>query len=356
MHAVQFLVFLLWLPVGEAWFQFLFSFLFPKAEPYELSERLLLLSANAARVTVLSYEDEETGRAAAAGYEYYRFFSAEPEQAIVVAVDGWCHVGFRGTIYNLEDILSNVVPGLVSVCAAPPDGENVDEEVCCDVRTGFKTMFNAPFRQELEESVEECLATHASCDEQEGACLVLTGFSQGGAIANVASLYWRRDLNPYVITFGAMPVLGRKDCSLANTERWFRYVNTFTGGVDGIGYDVMSTLTLFQEATQFGRMIVLPAGNDNNTAAAGLSYLGLDPDDAVWQLNPSSWNAHRKGELYYNGEFYPGYEAHLTILEETVQEFPFVLDGYADGRECTQSRECRSGRCQWRLFAPSVCG
>ena len=73
-------------------FQFLFSFLFPEAEPCELSERLLLLSASAARVSVLSFEDEETGCAQQQQQQATSTtgssINAEPEQAIVVAVDG----------------------------------------------------------------------------------------------------------------------------------------------------------------------------------------------------------------------------------------------------------------------------
>ena len=54
----------------------------------------------------------------------------------------------------------------------------------------------------MEKSLRDCAKDCVNKDE----CVVLTGHSQGGAIAAIAAVYMA-DLNPYVITFGQPPVL-----------------------------------------------------------------------------------------------------------------------------------------------------
>jgi pimeloyl-ACP methyl ester carboxylesterase len=66
-------------------------------------------------------------------------------------------------------------------------------------------------------------------------CVVITGHSQGGAIALVAALYLA-DLNPYVITFGQPPTV-EAPCNLVTSDRVYRWVNTKNAGASGIAYD-----------------------------------------------------------------------------------------------------------------------
>ena len=367
------LFFILTLPiVVDAFFASFFEWLFPRAEPFELTERLLLLSVLAGNVTFLSFLSEERGLQlqAEGDYDFYRFFNAEPSQAVVAASNNYCFVGFRGTtlddpIVFVQDLLVNLLPGFDSVCGSTPaagaGGGGEEDEVCCDVRTPYNLEYNAAYRQELEDAVQECLDTHATPCEDEHGCLVLTGFSQGAGIAAVASLYLAEH-NPYVITFGEPATLGKKkECALARTDKWFRYVNTwnnylFTGS---IGYDFVSVFPFSLDTRQVGHMIVFPSKQPfDNTTSTGLAYLGLNPDEAVWQLNPLSLEAHdiveSSGESF---EFHPGYLNHLTFLwnsRETI-EFPWVLDGFADGYLCSLDRECKSGRCQWQFLGPKVC-
>ena len=57
--------------------------------------------------------------------------------------------------------------------------------------------YDTPYRSDMEKSLRDCAKDCVNKDE----CVVLTGHSQGGAIAAVAAVHLA-DLNPYVITFG----------------------------------------------------------------------------------------------------------------------------------------------------------
>jgi predicted lipase len=81
----------------------------------------------------------------------------------------------------------------------------------------------------MEAALRDCAASCKLRDE----CVVMTGHSQGGAIAAVAALYMP-DLNPYVITFGQPPTIDAP-CDLITSSRWYRYVNTKAAEVLSIG-------------------------------------------------------------------------------------------------------------------------
>lgn len=94
-------------------------------------------------------------------------------------------------------------------------------------------------------------------------CDVLTGHSQGGATAILASilLYSR---NPTTITFG-QPLAVRRNCDLINSERVYRYVNSmFIDDNDdkrdreGVYYDPIPLLpTLGQRRGHYGYYLLL---------------------------------------------------------------------------------------------------
>jgi len=306
-------------------------------EPLELSERLLRLSKIAIDLSSLAFHSPID--VAEAGYnDFWIFFEDEPEQAIVAAVDGYCFAAFRGSIASIEDWYYNLVPGTTPVC-------NNAEEVCCNVRAGFHESYNSVFRSDLDASIQECIANYASCDEDS--CLIYTGFSSGGAIAHVASLY-QAHLKPRLITFGQPPTVQREGCNLLPSERIYRWVNTYNNylGQGLYAYDIVAGAPLYPEVGQFGHMIVLPPDN-----TAGVAYFGLDPPD--WQVQPGSVTAHYHEDLIWNPEFHPGYREHLAYLAMNVTEYPFILNGFVDGSLCKLDRECQSGRCQRRMFAAS---
>jgi len=324
-----------------------------RIEPLEISERLLRLSKDAIDLSSLTFQSDID--VAEAGFEYYRFLKDEPEQAIVAAVNGYCFVAFRGSIASVGDWYQNLQPGMTPVCANTNE-QNVTN--CCDVRSGFRAAYDSSIRPELEASLQECIAEHASCsnddddveEESGNSCVVFTGFSSGGAIAHVASLY-HADLNPLLITFGQPPTV-RKGCDLFPTDRIFRWVNTFDNflGQGMYAYDIVASASFYSQASQVGHMLVLPPEN-----SVGVAYFGLDPDDEVWQAKPGSLFAHPHENVIWNPTFRPGYRERLTFLIMNIGEYPLVANGFTKGLLCAKDYECKSGRCEKQFFAPKVC-
>lgn len=316
-------------------------------EPFSLSGEILLLSQRSAELSILSI----TGNEEEPRFEFYRYFLAEPDKAIVVGADGYCFAAFRGTTNNVEDVKQNVVLGFNSACNSTEEDES---NTCCNVRKGFDQAYNASFRADLEDAIVECVNVYESC-EDETSCVVFTGYSQGAAIAIVAALYLAK-LNPYVISFGQPPTLQEGVCSLAKSDRWYRFVNTYNDvlGLGHMGYDIVamsgSLPRTGARATQVGHMILFPT--DNST---GIAYLGLDPTN--WDLGPPSYQAHDMIESFGEmDEYHPGYLDHINFLLNTGGSFPIALTGFVDGSLCTEDRECESGNCHRKLSLGNILG
>ena len=322
-------------------------------EPLEISERLLQLSKDAIDLSALSFESAVD--LAEAGYEYYRFFNDEPEQAIVAAVHGSCFAAFRGSIVSWGDWYQNLEPGMTAVCRDRNGNDAGDEEqkTCCsNVRSGFHEAYDSSIRPEFEASLRECLANYTSChDEEDSSCLVFTGFSSGGAIAHVASLY-HADLNPLLITFGQPPTVEPDGCDLFPTKRIYRWVNTIGVflGRQLYAYDIVASTSFYTNAGQVGHMLVLPPENSSDVA-----YFGLDPPDTVWHIKPASIMAHPHEDVIWDPVFRPGYRERMSYLIMNVKKYPLVANGFDEGSLCAQDYECQSGRCEARFFAPMKC-
>jgi hypothetical protein len=159
--------------------------------------------------------------------------------------DGYCFAAFRGTTMTWVDWQQNFELGKEEVCIT--EGM-LGSKHCCSTRSGFYRAYNTDYRGKLEAAIRKCAKTCANPDE----CVVLTGHSQGGAIAAVAGLELA-DLNPYVITFG-QPRTIEYPCSMISSERWYRFVNSIAD--DGIAYDPIPMVP-GMGADSFGHMVIL---------------------------------------------------------------------------------------------------
>lgn len=153
-----------------------------------LSEKIMKLALTSAELSSLAYEEDPPGE----GFEHFGFYDDEPDQAIVAERNGYCFGAFRGTTMTWVDWQQNFELGKKDVCIT----EGLKRH-CCSTRSGFYKAYHTPYHKQLEEAIRKCAKTCKNPDE----CVVLTGHSQGGAIAAVAGLALA-DLNPYVITFG----------------------------------------------------------------------------------------------------------------------------------------------------------
>jgi hypothetical protein len=159
----------------------------------------------------------------------------------------------------------------------------------------------------VEKEVRECAKSCTNKDE----CVVITGHSQGGAIAAVSALYLA-DLNPYVMTFG-QPSTVDAPCGVLTSDRIYRFVNTKTTSV-GIAYDPIP-MSPGLGADHFGHMIVL--GDD----PSGVAFIGLDAQDFL-QPFLNGVEAHYMRAATTNGTTYPGYADRIDMLTGPNATYP----------------------------------
>lgn len=245
----------------------------------------------------------------------------EPDQALVAKYKGYCYGAFRGTTMTWTDWSQNFDPGKIDACV-----DNDNSTMCCTTRHGFFEAYMTNYRDDLEREIRECAKSCTNMDE----CVVLTGHSQGGAVAALAGLFLS-DLNPYVITFGQPPTID-SPCDLVTSERWYRFVNTKFGGL-GISYDPVPFVPGLG-ADSFGHMMLV---SDDDT---GVSYIGLDAQDFFGPLNVDGFEAHSMV-----GSFeHPGYLDRLDAII-SHKDYPVRTSGYVGGSPCTENKECESNQC-----------
>jgi len=292
-----------------------------------LNKRKMILTRHAGLVAKQAFDAEPVP--SMDGWEYLWRFNSEPDQALVARRDGVCFGAFRGTTRTWSDWRQNFLIGKQQVCVGGG---------CCSVHQGWDDAYNADFRVEFEEAIRDCAR---DCDpDRQDDCVVLTGHSQGAAIAAVAALYLS-DLDPTVVTFG-QPSAIEEGCGLVNSDRWYRYINTkssktFTFGV------VYDPVCFVGGYSHYGHAILL---SDDPT---GVAYLGLDSNDYFGPPNVNGFQSHRMRAQEGAGQF-PGY---LDRIENIMRlyhnsdsyRYPIRTTGYATGSLCTEDAECESRNC-----------
>lgn len=292
---------------------------------FVFSQELLQLSLKSVYLSDLAYSNDPIAEAGQS-YQSILVFNDEPDQAVLVAVDGFCMVAFRGTVItSWADIYQNVRLGNEMVCSS--------DNVCCNVERGFYEGYNTNYQSALDEAVRTCASACTLSEDgtfQVCPTVVLTGHSQGGSIAAAAALYMA-DLAPVVITFGQPPTIDAP-CELLNSDRYYRFENSRVGR-RGTTYDPVPYLPIC--ANQFGMQIML--GED----PTGVAVIGKDteleftPYDAAdgfasHRLTPDVGYIRRIEALVQAN-------AGATVIRST---------GFQDGSVCSENVECDSSRCE----------
>lgn len=282
-----------------------------------LSRPVMDLVREAALLSSMAYQSSPN----ATGFDYLNNFLKEPDQAIVAKRDGYCYGAFRGTTMTWTDWSQNFDPKSIDACVG-----NGESTMCCTTRNGFYEAYMTDYRDQLESEIRECAKSCTNMDE----CVVLTGHSQGGAVAALAGLFMS-DLNPIVITFGQPPTIDAP-CNLISSSRFYRFINTKISG-DRITYDPVPFVPGLG-ADAFGYMMLV--SNDDT----GVSYIGLDAQDFFGPLNVDGFEAHSM----VGTEEYPGYLDRVDAIM-SHHDYPVRTSGYAAGSPCTQDKECESYQC-----------
>jgi Lipase (class 3) len=297
---------------------------------FVFTQELLLLVQRAVHLSDLAYSRDPLSDASL-DYDSIVVFNDEPDQALVVSVDGYCMVGFRGTmILSWSDIYQNVELGNELVCNA--------SNVCCNVERGFYKGYNTNYRTGLEEALRVCASTCTTTTTTTGSnattvhCppVVLTGHSQGGSIAATAALYLS-DLSPTVITFGQPPAIDAP-CELIHPENFYRFENSRVGW-RGTCYEPVPYMPY--DADQFGRQIML--GEDDT----GVAYIGLNTEVEFRPYDAANGFASHRLE--------PDGVGYIHRIDSLVRANGWASiirsSGFRDGTACSQNVECDSSIC-----------
>ena len=273
---------------------------------------------------------------------YINFYTNEPDQAIVARYGGRCYISFRGTKVNADDWGQNIDPGDRLIYR---NGDTLQPS--CESRRGFGDFLQTPEvvagREDILFCVESCV--DAGSDPED--CLVITGHSQGGATATIASILLYDQL-PTVVTFGQPPAVD-PECEWIPSERFYRYVNSKveSGEDDDLAFDAVPfSPTFISGSAHYGYYLML-GDNDADGKTSGIKYMGFgedeefDPDLVDLDIAPHSM----AGEEYsYEGRI-------LALIHNGV--FPVPIDGFSPGaicensyRELCASEWCKDNTCQ----------
>jgi len=314
---------------------------------------------------------------------------AKVNAAAIIKKDDKCYVVFRGTRSNIEqdsgwstyeDMKTNLDTHQVSF--------PLETGGKCYVFAGFAEAYT-DMKAFIKEELPEC---KRQCDD--GSCLVvLTGHSQGGAAAVAASLDESMiDLfdDPYVITFGAPPVLNDIETnrceSLINRDKHFRLVTakevddsltcdpiaehskkiydiTFhscqkprnpepefceqsldgSGMEDGIhiGHTVLLKGIEKTDKERLGDVVIATAYGDHTC----VPFLDTDEPQTL-----NDWDFHQGGDSIDIDPSKPIPlhnidQAYRLILKAAVKSNHGYEKGFKIGQRCTQDWQCDSGTC-----------
>ena len=254
----------------------------------------------------------------------------------------YCMVVFRGTEASFDDWLSNSE-------IAPVVWEDSD----CDIHNGWYEAYLA-LQTEVETFLETCTQECPECD------VVLTGHSQGGGIAEIASLFYTRDNdvtdNLYVPVFGAPQALGRGCFSFFPKEdrcRHFRYIQSIESLL-GFGrvYDLVPMLPYDTLVELQGTITVAPFNYARNGGLANLGYeLFLNGEDSS-SVALADFDEHYSVDLFSydntGGSAHASDEYARVLFEQTEMDFSggdsdyecnLPTDGFTELSLCNDSEE-----------------
>mmetsp|Transcript_15772 Transcript_15772/g.24534 ORF Transcript_15772/g.24534 Transcript_15772/m.24534 type:complete len:449 (+) Transcript_15772:31-1377(+) len=307
-----------------------------------LDERVLNMSLIAANLSSLAYlpsmdfavldEDGNVTGYEHPDYEEITFYNDEPDQAVVAKKEGRCYLAFRGTNPDFDDWLQNANTDDRNICK----DNNASSTECCETRAGFADFLDTEPVIRGRADLQTCLDKTCT-EETKDDCLVLTGHSQGGATAAVASITLFSE-RPTVITFGQPPTLDA-GCDLIPSEKYYRYVNSMQnlGEEDDMGFDaVVFAPNWISGSVHYGYFIML--GED----PAAVTYLGYDQNyDFAPTLNDYNVFAHT-----IDGAKPYGYESRMSNL---LTSFPHIqTNGSSVGTICEEgsyAQLCESNLC-----------
>lgn len=232
-----------------------------------------------------------------------RVFEDSTDKVLVAFRSESCYVAWDGAqVKNLADaFLQSVLPRLFSARMCGSAG-------CCQVEQGMAGAYRSDYVEEFERAVDECFHR---CD---GGCpVILTGHSQGGAIASVAAIQLAQ-YNPTLVTFGQHRS-HRYNCEVLRNMDTYLRVNSVC---EEDGRPLYDNIPFTGVGRHAGTFLLVGAG--------GVATLGYNAD--LWMMP--------LGDCH-------GITHNYAMPIRNLVAGP--MDGFVDGFPCTRHMECQSKQC-----------
>jgi len=319
-------------------------------EPIKLDARLIDITRVSAMLSALAYEEnaaENYSRGKSDRYEhpdldYIQFYINDPDQAIVARQGGRCYISFRGTVLPTKESLGfffNDWEQNFDLGNRIIHRNNDPSQPACEGRRGYADFIDT---QEAKEGLEDVVRCMDDCSDQED-CLVVTGHSQGGATATIASVLLY-DWQPTVVTFGQPPAVD-PGCELIPSERFYRYINSKVEdnnvdlSLDGVPF----VPTIVSGSAHYGHALLLGADVDGGSAIKYLGFNEIDFEPALVDLDIYAHTMAATSDADYS------YEARINAIVDTFKDSDNIdieTVGFSDGAVCEYGELCKSGGCK----------
>lgn len=309
-----------------------------------LSRRFVRQAATAVELAQLVYEDDISSAPKVNQYRklysdanfFFAWYDGRNDATLLTKQRGVCYGVFRGTFQaSWTDIRQNLDLSSHSV-----DGTS------CNVRLGFYRAYYNKYQTNFEQKVKQCVASCGKTkDGKKRKCpLILTGHSQGAAVAIVASLALKQ-YQPTTLAFGPLKTVvttssnnddNKEVCTDIDSNNVYTFVVASGGRYDDVPYRNPIGKTV-------GHVLLLDEGNT-------VAYTGRND---ITRRQPFTRTIHAV-ELY------------KARVQELLREkdnnnnknvnkggpFPITITQWSDGHWCNYPDECNSKDCVENICTP----
>jgi len=299
--------------------------------------------------------------------ETYYLSDNEEDAAIVAVGNDVCYIAMRGTDNEkgievmIRDWLQNANQ------FEQKDVTSRDGTSTCKVGDGFYKAYLSSYHQALEQQIQvECVEEHKK--------LILTGHSQGTAVAQIAAVRFQAH-DPFIITFAPAPTFFGECTAFSQDDQIINFVNTQVDGMSlfrPVQYDpvpfVEEVVPSFLVGSYLGPFYILNPMEEYKPSAAYVKTRQEILDTQEVDLSKlDAVQTHSIDE--YRDKINTVVGSGSTFVADGFKPFDncnpnskfmcgkgFCIHNYAgkprcslgkDGEPCESDGQCNSGRCIW---------
>jgi hypothetical protein len=282
------------------------------------------------------------------------FWDGRDDVTVIGAREDSCYIAFRSTTTTILDWLSN----------ANPVTKNLYDQ--CDVSMGAYMGWRTIYYDEMITELDKCL--NERCPGGNHAdCLVIAGFSQGAAIAQVAAVELTMKQPKMTVLFGAPRSLTQGCRSNINPSRVIRFCNTISEDLlvwSSFLYDPACDVPmgLNEDFVTFGHYFLLEPNIDQSSDETHMVYYG---EQQGTEEPPLQYTRKYKGLLQMSHlavsvlsmhsikSYGKGYDRKIFGCANNPEKC--LAQGFSNYEYCTRMDQCHSLECRVSRWGAHQC-